>query len=373
MGNRPEIALLISTYQRPYHLERVLASVASQRGVRGQIEVVVTDDGSTDSTREVVEQFARKCEFPVSITTHPHEDFQLARCRNDGVRASSAPYLLFLDGDCLLPPDHVQQHLAKRAAGLVWGGYCYRLDQFTSQRIDVNQVLRGDFLRLAPRSEVRSLNKLSRKSQFYSFIGHPSKPRLFGGNVGISREDYERVNGYDECFVGWGGEDDDLRIRLRAAGIQIRSILPWTRTFHLWHAPVESAPQRTSEGRNIPYLTRRKRLTRCRNGLVRRTDQDLTIRLQGNSSNAIARDQLEQWTIVADQPADVELAFGSHPGIFSGQAEWNILVDDGKAPANELPLRQADFVLTDRQLPEASDAENVFALHQLGQVLRAVA
>ena len=47
---------------------------------------------------------------------------------------------------------------------------------------------------------------------FYRLIRHPTKPKLIGNNVGIWRRDYERVNGYDENFEGWGCEDDDLRL-----------------------------------------------------------------------------------------------------------------------------------------------------------------
>ena len=82
----PDVALLISTFERPRHLERVLASVACQQDVRANIEVVVTDDGSQDDTAEVVERFARRSSFPVRLTTHEHDGFQLSRCRNDGVR-----------------------------------------------------------------------------------------------------------------------------------------------------------------------------------------------------------------------------------------------------------------------------------------------
>src|SRR6266481_4643090 len=101
-----EIALLVSTFQRPAHLRRVLKSIAAQRGVSGALEVVVSDDGSQDDTHEIVRQFAEAASFPVHLTTHPHDGFQLARIRNEGAAASTAPYLLFLDGDCVLPPDH---------------------------------------------------------------------------------------------------------------------------------------------------------------------------------------------------------------------------------------------------------------------------
>ena len=111
----PEIAISVTTYHKPWHLRRVLASIAGQQGVTGKFEVAVTDDGSTDETPQIVEQIRRSVDFPFCFTTHEHAAFHPARCRNDGARATSAPYLLYLDGDCVLPPDHVAIHLARDA------------------------------------------------------------------------------------------------------------------------------------------------------------------------------------------------------------------------------------------------------------------
>ena len=90
----PEIALLMSTYQRPTHLRRALESIALQEGVDGRMQLVITDDGSTDETPEIVRQFAASVPFEVGFTTHPHTTFQLARCRNKGVRASRAVHVV---------------------------------------------------------------------------------------------------------------------------------------------------------------------------------------------------------------------------------------------------------------------------------------
>ena len=92
----PLIVVLVSSFQRPQHLARVLASIERQEEVEDdQLEVVVTDDGSIDSTKDVVERFASRVDFRVQFTTHPHQGYQLARCRNEGVAVSTAPYLLF--------------------------------------------------------------------------------------------------------------------------------------------------------------------------------------------------------------------------------------------------------------------------------------
>ena len=115
----------------------------------------------------------------------------------------------------------------------------------------------GAYQSWAPESELKRLKKLDRSSRFYNLIRHPTKPKLIGNNVGIWRSDFERVNGYDENFEGWGCEDDDLRFRLRRAGVRIESILRWTRAYHLWHPVDTTAPAQWKQGANVGYLLRK--------------------------------------------------------------------------------------------------------------------
>ena len=122
---------------------RCLASLDVQRGVDGRFEVVVADDGSCDETIPLVRSLANEVRYPLSYVTHEHEGFRLARCRNEGAAASSAPYLLFTDGDCVLPPDHVQAHLRARRPGVVVGSDCARLDATASARIDLAMIREG--------------------------------------------------------------------------------------------------------------------------------------------------------------------------------------------------------------------------------------
>src|SRR5690606_40861443 len=130
-----EISVVVSTYQRPHHLRRCLESLAAQREVDGKFEVIVVDDGSQDETADVVTKFRHDSGLPVKFSTHPHEGYQLSRCRNAGIRASTAPYLLFTDGDCVFPPDHLRRHLDARRPGMVRVGDCIRLDEAPSSRV----------------------------------------------------------------------------------------------------------------------------------------------------------------------------------------------------------------------------------------------
>jgi glycosyltransferase involved in cell wall biosynthesis len=262
-----DFSIVICTYQRPEHLRRGLLSLTVQRDLPEGFEVVVTDDGSQDETADVVAEFARTVDFPVAWTTHEHAGYQVSRTRNAGVRLARGSYLLLLDGDCIVPPDHLAQHLRFRRAGCVASGECCRFDEATSRRVTDAVVLSGEYQQWAPSAERRRLRKRHRQVWFYNLIGHPRKPSLVGNNVGVWHADLLRVNGYDENFRGWGCEDDDLGLRLRWAGLRLRSILGRTCVYHLWHPTDPTAPQRWREGANVEYFLSRARVARCDNGL----------------------------------------------------------------------------------------------------------
>jgi glycosyltransferase involved in cell wall biosynthesis len=374
MPSRPEIAILVSTYQRPRHLRRALLSIAMQRGVDGKMEVIVTDDGSADETRQVVREYARSVDFPVRFTTHPHTAFQLARCRNEGVAASEAPYLLFLDGDCVLPSDHVAIHLAQRQPGHVMAGHFARLDETTSSRLDEEAIRSGEFVNWAPAKEVRQLRAMARKARLYQWLRHPTKPKMSGNNVGIWRTDYERVNGYDENFEGWGCEDDDLRLRLRRTGVRINSILPWTFTYHMWHPLDVTRPVEWRQGQNVAYLNRQGALARCCNGLVKRRLEDVRLRVVGEPPTALVHliPPAKLAALSTERSPEIEVVFSPGSGKFSGNAECNLLVVLEDSSESRRLARQAHVLVSDDYLPTPR-AHHTFPLGELREALKSAA
>jgi GT2 family glycosyltransferase len=242
-----------------------------QVGVEGLFEVVVTDDGSTDGTVNLVRRFAASAKFPLVFTTHQHRAYHLSRCRNEGVVFSSAPYLLFSDADCIFPPDHLFQHLRARRPNYAWSGDSVHLDEPSTLRIDHQAIRSGSFLDWITKRELTRIRRRWMKDQIYQVIGHPKKPKLTGSNIALWRVDLDTINGFDERFVGWGCEDDDLADRLRAAGVRIASILGSTQVYHMWHPSEPSRPKRWSDGTNVAYLLRDDKPYRCVDGLSDRT------------------------------------------------------------------------------------------------------
>ncbi len=346
----PEIAVVVCTYQMPRHLSRVLQSLAQQT-LATRMELVVSDDGSSDETQELVAEYAQRANFPVHFITHARDGFQLSRCRNDGFRATCAPHVLFLDGDCLVPPDHLQQHLAFLRPGVVTNGYCLRLDQPTSEQITLESVRRGAFTQLRPRGELRKLAMMQLKASFYNLIRHPSKPNLRGGNVGICRDDFLRVNGLDENFRAWGGEDDDLGWRIRAAGLRIESVLHRTRTYHLWHPPSPTKVDKHHQQHHFDYLYRSFRLTRCLDGIVKRRPEDLLVRLVGQPHDGPLVQKILRrlaWSPrpCAEQCADLEVIVLPGSGRFTGRADGQVAIALEESAAALRLARLAHIVLS---------------------------
>jgi hypothetical protein len=242
------------------------------------------------------------------------------------------------------------------------------LDEAASERLTVAGVRRGDYLQQTPWSQRWNLLRMDLKARLYTLLRHPSKPKLFGGNIGIWRRDYERVNGYDENFCQWGCEDDDLRLRLRRAGTQIESILRWTNTYHLWHPKTPSAPATWREGANVGYLNRPCRLTRCGNGLEKRGVRDLQIALVGDSFNPRLRAFLPRGMQLVKSPAEVEILALPGKGNFSPHADCRIAWFSEPSPGDRARAAHAHYILSEQPVPGLKAASR-FPPQQLERLL----
>lgn len=273
-----DIAVIVSTFERPGHLEKCLASLVGQRGAEGRFEVVVTDDGSRDDTLQMLAAAVGRLPFPFTFTTHAHEGFRLARCRNEGVAASTAPYLLFTDGDCILPPDHVAIHLRARRPGRIIAGDCLRLDEKATALVDAASLHAGRFPRRLPGREVVRLRLKGLRAKVYEVCRASMRPRLSGNNIGLWRIDYERVNGFDEQYVGWGLEDRDLQHRLERIGLRASSILLRTAPVHLWHPPAPTFARNGAGTQNLAYFASvASRPAFCADGLMELPDASAVV------------------------------------------------------------------------------------------------
>jgi glycosyltransferase involved in cell wall biosynthesis len=109
VSEKPELSVLISTYNRKEILLKTLAAYQAQSARSEILEVLVLDDGSSDGTAEAVAQFSAQSELPVRYFQLTHRG--PAAVRNYGIREAKGKLILFGDDDILPVPEMVAEHL----------------------------------------------------------------------------------------------------------------------------------------------------------------------------------------------------------------------------------------------------------------------
>jgi glycosyltransferase involved in cell wall biosynthesis len=218
-----QVALLITTYNRPDALDCVLSSVTRQS--RLPDEIVICDDGSDLDTLEVIASWSSR--IPTRHVWCPDANFRAALSRNLGILKSQADILIFIDGDCLLPPRFIELHLK-----MIQPGY----------------LVSGGRHLLTPEKTRSILNKcvaLTTAFDNWKFLSWPLGPfrdllsmnweAVRTCNLSAHREDVLRIFGFDQAYVGWGREDSDFVVRLIHLGVKIRCGRLAVCVAHLYH------------------------------------------------------------------------------------------------------------------------------------------
>jgi glycosyltransferase involved in cell wall biosynthesis len=324
----PELSVVISTYERPTELARVLEGYTLQ--TFKDFEVVVADDGSGPETKAVVDRYVSR--LRLVHARHEHEGFRAAAARNMGVRASSGKWIVFADGDCVPFPDFLEEHARAREARSFLAGERYLLEEDEARAVTLEAISAKAAYVSAPEREKTRLRSLARKNAFYRFTRlKPDRPKLLTSNCSLARATFLAVNGLDERYRGWGREDDDLRRRLVRGGFSPASVVGKANVLHLWHPPVASFKGTVRQGPNEPYFQRGFFLSKCRVGIGRRPLEDVSFALTSNDASlaAAAADMVLRRAPINGGPVEVELLLDPGSGApprFQREAEVRILV-----------------------------------------------
>ncbi|MEU8955807.1 glycosyltransferase family 2 protein [Streptomyces sp. NPDC048518] len=105
----PDVTVTVIVYNDAERLPRAVASL--RRQTHANIEIIISDDHSTDNTPEVARQLAAEDER-VSYLRLPENSGGCSAPRNRAIEVARAPYLMFLDSDDELPERAVELLLA---------------------------------------------------------------------------------------------------------------------------------------------------------------------------------------------------------------------------------------------------------------------
>lgn len=217
-----QLSVILSTYNQPDWLEKVLWGYACQTDKN--FEIVIADDGSGPETRARIEAVRAATGLNIQHVWHPDNGFQKSAILNKATVAATGNYLVFSDGDCIPRKDFLAVHRQRARPGHFLSGGYTKLPMALSQSISQTDISSGrafDFKWLAAGGlPGRPWDKhVPRKlAACWNFLTS-TKPTWNGHNASGWKADVLRVNGYNEQ-MGYGGEDRELGERLVNLGVR---------------------------------------------------------------------------------------------------------------------------------------------------------
>jgi glycosyltransferase involved in cell wall biosynthesis len=227
-----------------------------------------------------------KSEWPRPKMLHtyrPHQGrAQLNQVRNNGLRAlrdhagiRPEDVVVVLDGDTMLASDALERHaaLAHEGAELIIP-YRFMIDEQVTPSVEAEDVLNNGVPRariVTPEMErdLLARDRRYRRNLLLARLGltKPHKPKLIGGHHAVQFGTLVRVNGFDEEYVGYRFNDDDLSRRLRLARPRVRTAIAVKRieAYHLWHKV--RAPDKLQEAPGFARWSRKDLPVRCVMGI----------------------------------------------------------------------------------------------------------
>ena len=223
---RPEVGVVIPTYNRAALLGEALDSVLAQTIPPAQI--VVVDDGSTDDTGKVVAQARERATGGPEIIflEGPHEN-RRGVARNRGAEATGTPLIAFLDSDDVWKPRRLERQLDAWAESPTAGFAFCNVQYFNAEGLvglpclpesrDFNGHILGDVL---------------------------EEPRAVSSTLVVKREAFERAGGFRDIRMS---EDYEFSLRLAAeySASYSREVLVLMR---------EHEGRTSRQGRELPLL-----------------------------------------------------------------------------------------------------------------------
>lgn len=197
--SNPRFSLIAPTFGRPDEVTEFLESLLEQD--YHSFEVIISDGTPKDALRPHLKKYEEQSHYPLTI--HFEEFLPVSAARNDGAKLAKGEFLIFLDSDCIIPPNYLKSIDAYLAVNDVdvFGGPDAAHSEFTL----LQKAISYSMTSMLTTGGIRG-----KKSHVGTY--HPR-----GFNMGMKKSAFEAVNGYSTFRCG---EDIELSIRLIEAGFK---------------------------------------------------------------------------------------------------------------------------------------------------------
>ena len=255
------VSLIITTYNWPESLFLVLKSIENQTIVPE--EVVIADDGSTFETKEMIGKVQKDSDLNIIHSWQEDIGFRAAKARNKAIAKSSGDYIILIDGDIILHPKFIQDHVNNAKFGYFVQGSRVLFNQDLTEQLIIRQKMSFSFFSRGMQSRKNAIH-----SNFLSKIFSINKNSLRGTrccNIAFFRQDCINVNGFNNEFEGWGREDSEFVVRLLNAGLNRKNVRFNAIQYHLWHK--ESDRKSLDYNNQLLHKTIENKLKVCKKGI----------------------------------------------------------------------------------------------------------
>lgn len=249
-----DISFVIPTYNMSVHLDRSLRFLAGQRGVdKDMFEVIVVDDGSSDDTAQVAKNYGGHLRNLKYFFKPRDATSCRAAARNIGLKNSSGTTVMFLDSGVVVD-SYFTKHLQDQYERSPSHTIIHRvIGLFAKPDNSGMRLLEGatpDNLPVIASELERDVSWRDERDELFELadgiLDNLPAPWSLVWTCALSlpRRLALEIGGYDESFIGWGGEDIDFGFRLQQAGSSLRTMGGVT-ALHWPHEPLErnASPQ----------------------------------------------------------------------------------------------------------------------------------
>lgn len=238
----PKLSVIICSFNGANGVERCLRALHHQT-ISTELEVIVVDDGSTDSTSYVAQSAGAR------VIRHSVNEGASA-ARNSGISVATAALVAFLDDDCEPLPDWAEALISSyESVDLVVGGplLVARGSGVLKDYLRRNNPLRPQELELARSNKLAYRFLLYLKRQWCPSERDDRREvvSLPTANMSVRREPLLAVGGFD-ARIRFGGEDDDLCRRLKGAYPDMRVVFePRAQVLHHFKTSIRDMMRRS--------------------------------------------------------------------------------------------------------------------------------
>ncbi len=281
-----KISVIVTVYNRMEYLKNLLICLINQ-SIQVD-ELIIADDGSKEKVTDFINEMIPQCKFKIKHVYQEDKGFRKTKSYNNAVRASEGDILVFLDQDCIFSPTLIESVVKniKKAyfipLKVIWSS--------EEEKDKIQRLIEGggsyeNIVTTIEKSKIKKLyksHKLAKMKNIKYMIGLKDRgTNIVGAAFVFNREDYIKINGFDEEYTNWGKEDDDISWRAYKSGLKSKLLYLEEPIIHMYHYSDPTKGGDMNEGLfNKKKALLNKDNFRCKYGYDNSLDRDeVTVKI----------------------------------------------------------------------------------------------